>query len=613
MYKNQFLEFGTIFLIIIISSPIILDATAIQSETVNVSNSMGESRRAQLLIEGNDVYIVWNDSTPGNDEVFFAKSTDGGKSFDKPINLSQNDGPSAFPRLTVSGTNVYVVWYDYSPDQSDIFFAKSNDGGKSFKTTNISDTPMPSYNPWVAASSNYVYVVFNDGGRTASMEFTTGETRIVDINTGDEELILLRSEDYGETFEFINLSNTPGNTSWNARISVLGSNVFVNWNEREGTGEGDVFFTKSEDNGNSFSMPINVSNNPLNSVDSLIAFNENNLYIVWNDASGNSTDIYFVKSVDNGNTFDPPINLSHSTSKSIMTRDSALAVSGDKIFVVWYDESKKENYVFFTKSADGGLTFSDPINLSPNDAISKYAQVVANKNNVYVIWHDYAEGNGDVFLRESTDGGETFSGIKNLSNNDNESNIFIIGPQIALFENQVYAIWNDKTEDGADLYLTSFEQSENLKVPWLLSTSNNAVNVEISFNGEKIDVEEPTNFTMRFVKPSNGILLDEVNYSIEVFDSTGKKIDDKPNLFAKSGTDSQTITFQEKGPHTILIDIKGTGTDSFLDSTHSGTLNFIITVVPEFPFGVIMSLGLVIGIGIIFSFVRNQLFIQKQT
>ena len=613
MYKNLFPKIGITFLLFIISSPIILDATAEKNESVNVSNSIGESRRAQLLVEENNVYVVWNDKTPGNDEIFFAKSTDGGKSFDEPINLSQNEGPSAFPRVAVSGSNVYVIWYDYSPGQSDIFFAKSNDGGRSFKTTNISDTPMPSYNPWIAASSNYVYVVFNDGGRTALMEFTSGETRIVDVNSGDEEIILLRSEDYGETFEFINLSNTPGITSWNARISVLGPNVFVNWNERVGNlGKSDVFFTKSDDSGNSFSGPINLSNNPLDSVDSLIAVDKNNLHIVWNDASDNSTDIFFVKSIDNGNTFDPPINLSHSISKSIMTRDNALAVSGEKIFVVWYDESKKENYVFFTKSVDGGLTFSDPINLSPNNAVSVYVQVVANENNVYVIWHDYSEGNGDIFLRESTDNGKTFGGIKNLSNNDYESNIFILGPQIALFENQVYAIWNDKVRDGADLYLTSFVQSQNLiEIPWLLSTSNNAVNVEISFNGEKIDVEDPTNFTLRFVEPSSGILLDEVNYSIEVFDATGKKIDDKPNLFAKAGTDSQTITFPEKGPYTILFNIKGTGTDIPYDTAHSGTVSFIITVVPEFPFGIIMSLGIVLGLVTLFSFARNQLFIQK--
>jgi len=608
--KITLAEITIIFVLIFISSLMVPEITAQNNEPVNVSNTSGESERVQIIVDEKDVYAVWTDKFSENADVFFAKSNDGGKTFDRAINLSQNNGVSAFPRLAISESYVYIVWYDYSPGQSDIFFAKSNDRGESFDVTNISDTPMPSYNPWIAASSNFVYIVFNDGGRTSTLEFTTGETRLIDLNTGDEELILLRSDDYGETFEFINLSNTPGVTSWNARIKLIDSNVLVDWNERINY-KGDVLFTKSTDNGKSFTKPINISNNPQDSVDSIIAADENNIYIIWNDSKENSTDIFFVKSTDFGDTFGSPINLSHSPSSSIFTRDYAFEVSGNHIFVVWYDASNKENFVYFTRSVDGGLTFSEPINLSPDDSFSKYPQVVANDNRVYVIWHDYSQGNGDIFLIESTDYGATFGGIKNLSANEHESNIFILGPQIALTETEVYVVWQDKIGDGADLYMTSFAQSEGMAgEPFLFSTSNDAVNVEVGIENQ-LEVDEPINFTFRFIEPSSGILLDDVNYSIEVFDASGNKVVSIQNLFAQNGIDSQLITFDETGPISFLIDIAGTGADRPYDTKYSGKTSVIFTVVPEFPFGAIMSLGAVIGLGVIITHYRSQLFVQK--
>ena len=407
VFKLQFgLIISSIFLIFVFM-PLMIQFSAGQSEPVNLSNTRGDSIRVQLYANGNDVYAAWSDNTPGGiDDVFFTKSKDGGKSFDTPINLSQNNGSSAFPRIVVSESNVYIVWYDYSPGQSDIFFAKSTDGGESFEVTNISDTPMPSYNPWVAAFSNYVFVAFNDGGRSAVLELPDGKTRIVDVDTGDEELVILLSKDYGETFEFKNLSNSPHILSWNARLKVSEPSVFVTWNEKIAN-QSDIFFSKSSDYGMSFSKPINLSNSPLKTVDSAIGVFENDIYVVWNDMTKTSTNIFFTKSNDNGETFTEPINLTNSSGTPILNRDGSLAVSDGKIYLVWYDESEKDNYIFFTRSTDGGLTFSTPINLSQSNATSKFAQVVANGKNVYVVWHDYSKGNGDIFLRESNDYGAT--------------------------------------------------------------------------------------------------------------------------------------------------------------------------------------------------------------
>lgn len=610
MFKNSLIIISAIFFLIFVSHPNILPISGDQSEPVNLSNTSGESRRVQIFVNGNDVYSVWTDNTPGNNEIFFAKSTDYGNSFDSPINLSQNNGSSAFPRLVVSESNVYIVWYDYSLGQSDIFFARSNDKGKTFNVTSFTNS-VPSYNPWIGTSSNFVYLVFNDGGRTTTVEFPSGEKRLVDLSTGEEELIIGRSEDGGESFEFINLSDSPGITSWNARIKVSGPNVFVVWNEMVNK-ESEIFFSVSTDNGKTFSEPINVSNNTKESIDAGLAVSENNIYLIWNQKTPDSIDIFFTKSTDYGNIFSTPINLSNSLSVSAISRDLSIAVSDEKLFVVWYTDSKENSDVFFTRSLDGGLNFSTHVNLSQSDALSKYSQVVVNEKNVYVVWHDYSQGNGDIFLRESTDYGATFGSIKNLSNDEQESNIFILGPQIALSEDRVFVAWQNKVDGNADLYLKSISQSESqIGSPLLLSTLNEAVNVELSFEGNQLEADKTTNFTLRFLNPLTGSPINEVNYSIEVLDTTGKKVVNMQNLYAKTGIDTQSIIFLEKESFTFIIDIKGTGAVKPYDTKNSGMASATITVVPEFPLGVIISLGALIGLGIIITFLKTKLFVHK--
>lgn len=594
-----------LFFIIVFAS--ILTSFSFQSfaepiPAVNVSNSTGEATNVQLYVQGQDVYTVWSDDSPGNNDVFFAKSKNGER-FETTLNLSNNNGSSAFPRLVVSEPNVYVVWYDYSPGQSDIFFGQSNDTGKSFNVINIR-TPEPSFNPWIASWENYVYLVWNNGGRTTTVDLPNGESRIVDVITGEEEIFFGLSKDYGQTFEFSNISNTPGKISWNPRIRAVESNVYLVWNEMTGKAS-DIFFSASNDNGNSFSTPINVSHNPLESIDAGIAVSQNNIYLVWNQKSSNSSDIFFSKSVDNGNSFSEPINLSKSEDFSQTGRDTQIALAGNNVFVVWFEGTNIDSDVFFTKSADGGMTFSKPINLSQTSGRSELSQIAANKENLYVIWQDYSQGNGDIFLRESTDSGNTFGSIRNLSQNEEESNIFVLGPQIFLTDNQVFTVWQDRTETGADLFLGSFDQSKKIETGQiLLSTLDETAKIELSIDRQMPAINDITNFTLRFFDPQNDSILEDVNYSLEVSDSSGDTVLSLENLYAKSGVDTQSINFSQEGPFTVLIDIQGTGKDMPFNTKYSGMASATITVVPEFTSSILL-MTTVIGFALAISIYKK--------
>ena len=120
------------------------------------------------------MYIVWSD---GN-EIFFAVSTDGGQTFSAPKNISNNTGISRVPQLAVSGNNVYVIWEDNTPGNFDIFLAVSTDGGQTFSAPkNISNNAGDSFDANITALGNNVYISWKDNTSGTNQSFFVVSTR----------------------------------------------------------------------------------------------------------------------------------------------------------------------------------------------------------------------------------------------------------------------------------------------------------------------------------------------------------------------------------------------------------------------------------------------------
>ena len=160
---------------------------------INLTNNTRDSVYAQIASFGKNVYMVWQENNPDpygqnnnannninynddyeNYDIYIKKSTDGGLTFSKEINLSKNPGFSEHPQIAISGNNVYVAWIDDASSSSssstttiknqEILFRKSIDGGNTFdKIINLSNSSnADSYNLEITAAGNNVYVVWQD-------------------------------------------------------------------------------------------------------------------------------------------------------------------------------------------------------------------------------------------------------------------------------------------------------------------------------------------------------------------------------------------------------------------------------------------------------------------
>jgi hypothetical protein len=85
-------------------------------DTVNLTNNERDSVYGQISTSNNNIYVVWQESKPGNDlrnyEILFKRSVDDGNSFSQEINLSNNTGFSEHPQISSVADNVYVIWAD---------------------------------------------------------------------------------------------------------------------------------------------------------------------------------------------------------------------------------------------------------------------------------------------------------------------------------------------------------------------------------------------------------------------------------------------------------------------------------------------------------------------
>src|SRR5215211_5367245 len=196
----------------------------------------------------------------------------------------------------------------------------------------------------------------------------------------------------------------------------------------------------------------NLSNNPGNSTDAQIAVYQNNVYIVWSDATTGNGDIYFKRSVDNGTTFDEIENVS--TNNTGSSSFPQISTVGSNVYVAWMDNTPGNNEIFFRHSNNTGESFRGAREfsktLSVDGEYALFPRISAIGSNIYVVWQDKVLGNYEIFLRESNDGGNRFSGIKNLSRNNTGDSI---SPRIASSGKNVYVVWTDDEPGQNEIFL----------------------------------------------------------------------------------------------------------------------------------------------------------------
>ena len=126
----------------------------------------------------------------------------------------------------------------------------------------------------------------------------------------------------------------------------------------------------------------------------------NTVYVVWTDNSIGTYETFFTKSLDHGNTFSKVSVISSNPERSISPSISAY---GNNVYVVWSDNTFGNFEIFFTNSVDNGSTFNMPININNDTGFSGIAQIIIapEASNLYLIWQDNITGNAVIYFTKT--------------------------------------------------------------------------------------------------------------------------------------------------------------------------------------------------------------------
>jgi hypothetical protein len=245
----------------------------------------------------NNIYISWSRLSLSPD-IRMIRSTNGGINWSTTANVSSSstNGQGSDPAVGANG-EVYVTWVNYSYNR--IYFNKSTDGGLSFGTPQTITTG-------VAPS-----IPFSQSGPT------TFPSIAADISGGP-----------------------------------MNGNVYVTWCDGR-NGDADVFLLRSTDQGNTWSSPVRVNNDPLSNGKCQawpwIAVNSQGLisilfYDTRNTPNNTIIEAWLARSSDGGSTFSNEVLSSQQSPTSVPNSDvrfgDYIGVDfwGNRIVPVWTDE-----------------------------------------------------------------------------------------------------------------------------------------------------------------------------------------------------------------------------------------------------------------------------------
>jgi hypothetical protein len=324
----------------------------------------------------------------------------------------------------------------------------SMDGGKTWKTVPVEDPKG------LTQGDDAVY--FSNDGTSYHTHLSFVGIRVPRPPRAESGILVESSKDGGLTWNasvpainhinsVIPFEDKPGIVVDNAPESKYKGSVYLAWTRFDVYGSADpdchshIYFSRSLDSGQTFSMPFRISDasgdcrDSDNTVEGAVPAvgPHGEVYVVWAGPSG----LVFKKSLDGGLTFghDKVIGLmpgGWDFSVAGLDRANGMPVTGvdlsnrpnkGTLYVNWIDERNGDPDVFVMSSRDGGETWSAPVRVNDDPLKNGKVQfftwmsVDPADGSVNIVFYDRRDTEGaltTLTLARSIDGGRTFVNYK---------------------------------------------------------------------------------------------------------------------------------------------------------------------------------------------------------
>lgn len=231
-------------------------------------------------------------------------------------------------------------------------------------------------------------------------------------------------------------------------ITVYEKNIHVVWNTWHNEFDSKVYYTHSLDNGRTWSEPFCLTPNSTTAIYPVVAVNDSIVHVVWKDYRNGNPEIYYRRSMDNGESWSGVQRITYNSSRKNNIYDIGLAVDNSNVYLVWKDYRSGSSEIFFKKSVDNGENWGSDQRLTYDYTPSYGPCMTINGENIYISWEEWGHRSDICFMR-SNDGGENWTGkvyLTNVTEGDSEH------PSLAAWENNVYLVWQDTRTGRNQVY-----------------------------------------------------------------------------------------------------------------------------------------------------------------
>jgi hypothetical protein len=408
MFKTRasLLILAVIFGLIGISS-----APLVRKVRGQVSIFVGAQRVPNIAVDGNNnLYLTMSVATlppsagtPGS-QVFFTKSTDGGTAWNnvpemRNLSNSSINGIGALnPRIAVTKSGVtraFVVYDDDTTGSSQTYFVRSKKNANFQKAVDLSEPGEGGFTPHLAIDPsggvNIVWQAFDPTGM---------------------QTVFVRSTDFGVTFSpRIIVSGSSTLAQAPSIASDQNGLIHVAWQDGV-SGSNEILFSRSTDQGGTFSAPVQVSAGPGPATTPEVAADRlGGVNVVWVDQSTGTGQVVISRSTDSGVTFSTPAVITNLRNSNL--GELAITFSGSTTYVAY--QNLNVGQIFLTQSSSGLLQFQTAVQVSKanvSKGVARSPSIVADsKGHLHIVWIDTSilgdqEG---LLLYSTTTNGHSFA------------------------------------------------------------------------------------------------------------------------------------------------------------------------------------------------------------
>ena len=242
-------------------------------------------------------------------------------------------------------------------------------------------------------------------------------------------------------------------------------------------------------------------------------------------------------------------------------------------YAVWSAGEEEDRYIFFSRSTDGGKTFSTPLSLSGKSRTPVFnPEVSSSGNNIYVVWQGQSEnGNQDILMRKSVDYGSSFSGVENLSNDPGGSG----NPQVTINGNTTHVAWEGTTPGNNYIFYSKSDNGSKFDLPQKIGDSKG-----IPYNPELIVKDNPVtdSFTFKAVD-DNGAESNVATVEVNAEAINQNTLNDETKSISVDSSQEMDITLKAKdlNKDPVQFEIVTAPTQGHLDKfdPNSGKLTYV--------------------------------------